>query len=40
MGLATPQSFTGYLGGRELGFMGGSTIWSGLTFGFYGTRRP
>jgi hypothetical protein len=36
---ATPQSFQGYLNGRELGVMGGTTTWSGLTFGFLGTRR-
>ena len=40
IGFATPQVFTGYLSGRELGVMGGSTTWSGLSFGFYGTRRP
>lgn len=40
IGFAAPQNFTGYLSGRERGVMGGSTVWSGLSFGFYGTRRP
>ena len=40
IGFATPQGFQGYLNGHELGVMGGTTVWSGLTFGFYGTRRP
>lgn len=40
IGFATPQSFQGYLSGRERGVMGGTTIWGGSTFGFYGTRRP
>lgn len=40
IGFATPQSFQGYLSGRELGVMGGSTVLGGATFGFYATRRP
>ena len=30
IGLPTPQTFV----------MAGTTTWNGLTFGFYGTRRP
>lgn len=40
IGFASPQTFQGYLNGRELGVMGGTTAWNGMTFGFYGTRRP
>lgn len=36
----TPQHFDGYLNGHELGVMGGTTVWGGMRFGFYGTRRP
>lgn len=39
IGFVAPQSFQGYLNGRELGVMGGTTMWNGMTFGFYGARR-
>ena len=40
IGFATPQRFNGYLNGNELGVMGGTTVWNGMTFGFMGTRKP
>lgn len=36
----TPQSFDGFLNGHERGVMAGTTVWGGMTFGFFGTRRP
>lgn len=40
IGFATPQDFEGQLNGHERGVMGGTTVWGGRTFGFYGSRRP
>jgi hypothetical protein len=39
IGFAEPQQFDGFLNGHELGVMSGTTRWSGMTFGFFGTRR-
>lgn len=40
IGFPTPQVFDGFLNGHELGVMAGNTVWNGMTFGFYGSRRP
>lgn len=39
IGFPTPQRFDGFLNGHELGVMAGNTVWNGMTFGFYGSRR-
>lgn len=40
IGFPAPQTFDGFLNGHERGVMAGNTVWNGMTFGFYGTRRP
>ena len=40
LGFTVPQRFDGCLNRAPLGAMGGTTVWSGMTFGFMGTRRP